>query len=107
MKLLTKNKILSSLLTAAIMLTVCFAVVFGGGVTAAYAESPVGSLDGTYAVSVSNDMVMGGNTLRSTGTIEKDGNKYYASLTFDVSSLSNISLVIESKNGRIYDVDSR
>jgi|AGTN01.2.fsa_nt_gi hypothetical protein len=97
MKLLAKNKILSSTLAAIVTLTVCFAAVSGGEAYAAYAESPVGSLDGTYAVSVSSDMVMGGNTLRSTGKIEKDGDKYYASLTFDTSSLSNIALVIEGK----------
>ena len=58
----------------------------------------VGGLsDGTYMVSVSNDMPMGKNNISDTALLEKQNGVYYLSLTFNVAKLADIRLEIDDK----------
>ena len=58
----------------------------------------VGGLsDGTYMVSVSNDMPMGKNNISDTALLEKQNGVYYLSLTFNVAKLDDIRLEIDDK----------
>ena len=58
----------------------------------------VGGLsDGTYTVSVSNDMPMGKNNISDTALLEKQNGVYYLSLTFNVAKLDDIRLEIDDK----------
>ena len=53
--------------------------------------------EGTYTVSVSNDMPMGKNNISDTALLEKQNGVYYLSLTFNVAKLADIRLEIDDK----------
>ena len=53
--------------------------------------------EGTYTVSVSNDMPMGKNNISDTALLEKQNGVYYLSLTFNVAKLDDIRLEIDDK----------
>lgn len=77
---------------------VCALFLFGCiGAGAVVVSADAGSSDGTYTVSVSNDMPMGKNNIASTAKLEKQSGTYYVSLTFNVAKLSDIRLEIGGK----------
>lgn len=53
--------------------------------------------DGTYTVSVKNDMPMGKDNISDTALLEKQNGVYYLSLTFNVAKLDDIRLEIDDK----------
>lgn len=61
----------------------------------AFAAQPTS--DGTYSVSVSNDMPMGGSNVSSEGILEREGGVCYLSITFNEAKLANPVLEIDGK----------
>ena len=56
-----------------------------------------GLSDGTYTVSVSNDMPMGKDNIADTGVIEVAHGRYYLTLTFNTAKLADIRLELGGK----------
>ena len=94
-----KKIILSGCAAAGILLCL---LLFAGGMrqteaAAIYAAAELPASDGTYAVSVSNDMPMGGGNLSGRAVLEKAGDTCYLSLSFNTAKLENPRLVIDGK----------
>ena len=78
-----------------IIVTAAVLFLFSGNGDTAYAAENL--TDGTYTVSVSNDMPMGKDNISDTAVLEKQNGMYYLSLTFNVAKLADIRLEIEDK----------
>lgn len=63
--------------------------------TVVYADGVLS--DGTYDVTVATDMAMGDSAVQKNAVLEKQGERYYASITFDTSSMENVLLAIDGK----------
>lgn len=79
-----------------IIVTAAVLFQFSGNGDTAYAAAE-NLTDGTYTVSVSNDMPMGKDNISDTAVLEKQNGMYYLSLTFNVAKLADIRLEIEDK----------
>ena len=85
---------MKNMVVCGLMVMALFGGICAGGVSA-YA---VGRLsDGTYTVSVSNDMPMGKNNISDTAVLEIQNGIYYLSLTFNAAKLADIRLEIGGK----------
>ena len=78
-----------------IIVTAAVLFLFSGNGDTAYAAENL--TNGTYTVSVSNDMPMGKDNISDTAVLEKQNGMYYLSLTFNVAKLADIRLEIEDK----------
>ncbi len=83
-----------SIVFSIVGLFLCIFLYFGS-VKIARAEESL--IDGTYTVSVSNDMPMGKDNISDTALLEKQNGIYYLSLTFNVAKLADIRLEIDDK----------
>lgn len=81
-----------------VLMLLCVLCAQLGGTLFASAETPLYGADGVYSVAVSNDLTMGGGYLSDRAEVEKIGDSYYASLTFDTSAMQNVRLVIDGMN---------
>lgn len=86
------SKLLSAFIMAAAIAAACAVPTIS-----AFAQTAEGMADGTYSVSVSNDMPMGGGNLSSDGILEAENGRYYLSLTFNTAKMADPYLEIEGK----------
>ena len=73
-----------------IIVTAAVLFLFSGNGDTAYAAENL--TDGTYTVSVSNDMPMGKDNISDTAVLEKQNGMYYLSLTFNVAKLAEFNV---------------
>ncbi len=66
-------------------------------ISTASVHADEGFTDGTYTVSVSNDMPMGKDNISDTAVLEKQNGVYYLSLTFNTAKLADVRLEIDDK----------